>query len=100
LVNERTLDVQKTNTHLDVVSGNLGFVDGSKVVLGDGGDAHGWKSKGGSGGSLTTGNNSLGNDSLSASNGVITAQQNTGFDALQQSSVSIGAQVGNGTIGK
>jgi len=101
-VGDISLSLQRTNTHLDVTSYNEGNVNGAPTTVGyttcgcqTDGKYH--KSSGGSGGSLRTGDNNM-SYSLSASNGVIAAQQNSGINALQQSSVSIGAQVGNGTI--
>jgi len=96
-VSERSLSVEKTNTQLNVLSGNYGHVDDTSVTVGYNGKSDGYDKKS-TGGSLSTGNVSM-TSSLNGTNGVMIAQQNSGIGSLQQNSVSIGAQWGNGTIG-
>jgi hypothetical protein len=94
-VGNSALEITRSNTHINVTlaeSGNSGSVGGT-LYIND--PSCGCEDKSNSGFGALTGNASMSN--VNGGSGILTAQQNTGVNALQQNSVALGSVVGGGT---
>ena len=94
-VGNSALEITRSNTHINVTlaeSGNSGSVGGTLYINDPSSDRND-SSKSGFG--ALTGNASM--SSVNGGSGILTAQQNTGVNALQQNSVALGSVVGGGT---
>jgi hypothetical protein len=94
-VGNTDLAITRSDTRINVTlaeSGNTGSVGGT-LYINDPSNSHD-KSGSGYGGALT-GDASM--RSVNGGSGILTAQQNTGVNALQQNSVALGSVVGGGT---
>jgi hypothetical protein len=94
-VGNSALEITRSNTHINVTlaeSGNSGSVGGT-LYINDPSSDRSDNSRNGVG--PLTGNASM--SSVNGGSGILTAQQNTGVNALQQNSVALGSVVGSGT---
>jgi hypothetical protein len=94
-VGNSALEITRSNTHINVTlaeSGNTGSVGGT-LYINDPSSNRDDKSNSAFG--ALTGDASMKN--VNGGSGILTAQQNTGVNALQQNSVALGSVVGGGT---
>jgi len=97
-VGNSALEVVRTDTHIDVnlaTSTNEGSVSGTLTINDPNCGCQDGRDGKSSGYGALTGNASM--SEVNGGQGILTAQQNTGVDALQQSSVALGSVVTGGS---